>query len=306
MNHPYIGITGFVSAAEVKVAITSYRDACATTRRDPTHDLMVGVLASSKTLDGEANKYPLRYPKRERIFDVFPACSTCDGHGIQVFTPMNSSTADDVRVACPECSGEGPRFKRVNLVHYATGGVGSEPYEIGSDMRLAEALTRAMAYGGPRCDGLQINCAWPDPRGIKLFRAGYPYARLVLQLGPGALGTMQYRPRAIAERVRDDYGDLVTDVLVDVSGGRGVQIEGFVERAGLIVEDLRRHGEWRVGIAGGLCAETLAPWGSALRSGRSIDAEGRLRDDADGGGNLDLVKVGTYLRAAVQLAGGAA
>lgn len=53
-----------------------------------------------------------------------------------------------------------------------------------------------------------------------------------------------------------------------------------------------------IGIAGGLCAETLPAVASLVREyGLSIDAEGRLRD-GDEGGVLDLDKVAAYLAAA--------
>ena len=120
---------------------------------------------------------------------------------------------------------------------------------------------------------------------------------------------MGYHSRAIAERVRDDYGDSVTDVLVDVSGGRGVMVrDDRIEQVKNLLRDLRDHGDWTIGMAGGLDAaalsdaETMGAWRQLLRAGCSIDAEGRLRDDAAGGGNIDLAKMCAYLRAAVALA----
>lgn len=306
-RRPTIGATGVMSADDTRAIIKTYGEAWrplleATGRFEPTHDIMIGALAGLKTLRGNTNKYPLRYPKREDIAACFPACSSCDGRGIKVFTPANSALADDTRIACPECS-PGPRFRRVNLVHYATGGV-TDPYELADDLDIA------MQWGGPRCDGLQVNASWPSALALGVFRQRHPDARLVLQLGPGALSLMQYRPRAIAERVRDDYGDVVTDVLVDVSGGRGLAVNADQREAlSNLLQDLAAHGTWTIGMAGGLCAEALSDpetmpgWRKLLLSGCSIDAEGRLRDDAEGGGNLVLDKVSAYLRAAIALCG---
>ena len=53
-------------------------------------------------------------------------------------------------------------------------------------------------------------------------------------------------------------------------------------------------------IAGGLCAEAVPDVAHLIRSGSSIDAEGRLRDDAPDGGNLDLERVRAYLQAAAE------
>lgn len=61
---PYIGVTGFMSRTEVNEAL-------AMIPQRTKHRLMVGVLMSSKTLAGEQNKWPGRYPKKEAIADIF-------------------------------------------------------------------------------------------------------------------------------------------------------------------------------------------------------------------------------------------
>jgi hypothetical protein len=60
----YIGVTGFMSRAEVNEALM-------TVSKETTYRLMVGVLMSSKTLAGEANKWPGRYPRKEAVADIF-------------------------------------------------------------------------------------------------------------------------------------------------------------------------------------------------------------------------------------------
>lgn len=61
---PYIGITGFMRRDEVDSVFPPGSGV-------PTHDFMVGVLASSKTLRGETNKWPGRYPPVGNISDIF-------------------------------------------------------------------------------------------------------------------------------------------------------------------------------------------------------------------------------------------
>lgn len=61
---PYIGVTGFMSRDEVEAALS-------VVPQDSTHRLMVGVLMSSKTLAGQTNKRPGRYPKKEAVADIF-------------------------------------------------------------------------------------------------------------------------------------------------------------------------------------------------------------------------------------------
>lgn len=60
----YVGVTGFMSQASVK-------DALELVGNDTHAKLMVGVLASSKTLRGERNKYPERYPLVSEIARIF-------------------------------------------------------------------------------------------------------------------------------------------------------------------------------------------------------------------------------------------
>jgi hypothetical protein len=61
----YVGVTGFMSRKEVNEAL-------AMVPKGSTRRLMVGVLMSSKTFDGQPNNWPGRYPKREAVADIFP------------------------------------------------------------------------------------------------------------------------------------------------------------------------------------------------------------------------------------------
>ncbi len=61
---PYVGVTGFMSRAEVSEAL-------AVVPQGSARWLMVGVLMSSKTLVGQQNKWPGRYPKKEAVADIF-------------------------------------------------------------------------------------------------------------------------------------------------------------------------------------------------------------------------------------------
>lgn len=64
MKQPYVGITGFMSQNEIQSVLDSMP-------KDSNRLLMVGVLASQKTLRGEKNKWPNRYPEVGRISEVF-------------------------------------------------------------------------------------------------------------------------------------------------------------------------------------------------------------------------------------------
>lgn len=64
MHRPYVGITGFMSREEVQSILDVVPE-------DSTTDVMIGVLASLKTLRGETNKWPNRYPEVGKIKDIF-------------------------------------------------------------------------------------------------------------------------------------------------------------------------------------------------------------------------------------------
>jgi hypothetical protein len=61
---PYIGVTGFMSRSEVNAALAAFP-------KNPVWRLMIGVLMSSKTLAGQTNRWPGRFPKREAVADIF-------------------------------------------------------------------------------------------------------------------------------------------------------------------------------------------------------------------------------------------
>lgn len=61
---PYIGITGFMTQTEVRAVLGAMR-------KEDSRKLMVGVLASQKTVQGKENKWPHRYPRAEDIAEIF-------------------------------------------------------------------------------------------------------------------------------------------------------------------------------------------------------------------------------------------
>lgn len=244
MPTPYIGVTGFMTAAEVAAA-----DEYFYSRSFRWHELMVGVLASGKTLAGRKNRWPNRYPDPGVIAELLPyPCRT------------------------------------VNLIHYAT------------DDRdtLAAQFERLVSLGGESLDGFQLNIRWPDPAALVPLSC----LRVVLQLGPGALKEEGSDPEAVAKRL-DGYHDVITDVLVDASGGRGIPID--LDAAEAYVRAISARHPWLgIGVAGGLSAENVGGLKRLVDifPDLSIDAEGRLRDADD---RLDLNAVRDYLAAAVSL-----
>ena len=67
---PYVGVTGFMHRHDVCAAIEVLNRLCVRDVRNQRR-LMVGVLASSKTIAGIPNKWPKRYPMPEKIASLF-------------------------------------------------------------------------------------------------------------------------------------------------------------------------------------------------------------------------------------------
>lgn len=230
----YIGVTGFTSREQVDAALESL---------PAGKRLMVGVLASQKTLSG--GKRNARSPASEDIAGIFSDDSRC-----------------------------------INLVHYYTKDTAN----------LWMQLDGAAIKGGACCHGLQIKIPWPSADDLALFSE--MWFRVVLQIGPTAWAEMT--PMTLVHKL-DPYIDVITDVLLDASAGRGFPLDVSATRP-MVAAIRNAFPELGISIAGGLCAETLPAVMPLVREfDLSIDAEGRLRTADD---ELDLDAVCAYLRAA--------
>lgn len=181
-----------------------------------------------------------------------------------------------------------PSHRRtVNLVHYAT----REPSTLKT--QLNEIVLRA----GPYFDGFQLNMAWPDP--AHLHFDGVRDRRIVLQIGGAAMRMTGSAPLRAVQRL-NHYAGLVTDVLIDASGGQGVPLDPTII-ADYVLAIQEAHGAWlNVGVAGGLGPDTLPLLEPVLAEvdplTLSIDAERRLHGEH--GDSLSEPRVAAYLQAA--------
>jgi hypothetical protein len=175
-----------------------------------------------------------------------------------------------------------PDPRCLNLLHWSSGEAPS-----------AALISRLQSVGGVHCNGFQFNGAWPETSTLVSLAGDH----VVLQYRPGKSSLDGLRASVAACR------NVQAHVLIDGSGGRGEPLN--VDETAVLVEVLqvRLGPSVGIGIAGGLCAETLP---TVLRDARtfglSIDAEGRLRD-GDHGGTLNLDKVRAYLAAAGEIGG---
>jgi len=245
---PYVGITGITTPEQAQALLDMWPASA------PPLSLMLGVLASPKSLAGDCNP---RSPQR----DVIPSLYRHD-----------------------------PRA--LNLIHYHTKDLAT----------LAEQLigVSSIRQAHPSTDGVQINVAWPGRDQILEYGQWAPsISRVVLQVGPSMLGS-SWSIEVIAELVDREYAGIITDVLVDVSGGRGKPLDpAWARRAVKAFSTWNR--DVRIGIAGGLSVETVGRLEPLINGyDLSIDTETAMRTQDD---ELDLDACHAYLDAAAEIRG---
>jgi len=247
MRKPYIGVSGITLHAQGQEAVDHILPL-------PNHFVMIGVLVSSKTLSGQQNRYPNRYPNVRHIRSVFPI---------------------------HPCA--------LNLIHFST------DFPNGFQGELEQLVK----LGGPNLHGFQLNMVWPDAEQIRRALEG-KNLRTVLQIGPRAMTKVGNDPEILVIRL-SAYTDMVTDVLLDASGGLGKDLD-LVEAERMVKEIHDRFPQLGIGIAGGLSSQTLPRLKPLVQQFPflSIDAEGKLRTPAPED-QLDQETVHRYLAAAKTL-----
>lgn len=230
------------------------------------------VVAALETLDG------LPYTSNRKLMvGVLVSSKTLAGRPNK--WPNRYPAISDIAKLFP------PDRRTVNLIHYAT------------DDRhtLADQLKELISLGGKYLDGFQLNVCWPEPSTIALLPSTM---RIVLQLGGGALKEADDDPTTVAKRL-DAYQGVITDVLVDASGGRGIPIDVKIAEA-YIRTIGNRHPHIGIGVAGGLSSKTCGQLQRLANTfyAISLDAEGRLRTEED---HLNVEEMKDYISIADSL-----
>jgi len=156
---PYIGITGFMTQGEVEGVLDVLPIG--------TDQLvMIGVLASNKTLRGEENKWPKRYPKPETLETIFPSSSD-----------LNS----------------------LNLIHFNTN---ESPVGLFREMCGAQVLAGPHCHGFQ----LNVVWPYTRALYQYKRYTSFARKTIVLQCGNKALSECEWSPKEIAKRVRGYEG----------------------------------------------------------------------------------------------------
>jgi len=178
----------------------------------------------------------------------------------------------------------------LNLVHYNTHNTFSLPGQM-ADIKI---------YGGSNCQGFQLNIDWPSIDDLARFRRRYPWLVIVQQISATVMA--ETTPEQLARRISSEYCDLIDHVLLDGSGGFGKPLHlGLCEDyiGALLAHNL--HRKIGIGIAGGLCAESLSRLAPLFRAypKLNIDAQGKLRTTDKT--TLDMQCCIEYVQAALEL-----
>jgi hypothetical protein len=266
MLSPYIGITGFMSRLEVLQVLD-------TVPKDAKRKLMVGVLASSKTIAGIPNKWPRRYPKPKKIAEIF---------------------IDHPSV--------------INLIHFNT----KEPSALIGQMAMATVLGGPNLHGfqlnikWPDIDDLKYYRN-RHPNQIIVLQCGVGALESV-QWNPEKLAAEVEKYYGIVDYVLVDpsggFGQPIeAEAIRDYLRGLHFIInrDTYEFRDGELVLTEKR--EMNFGVAGGFSVETLYRIPHDVfryYPTTSIYAEGRLRDAND---DLDIDKARAYVAKAYQMFG---
>ena len=245
----YVSITDFTAHAQVRAMHAVFDEAGG---HALGLRLAVGVMTSRK-IYGDDPDYRFR--------KVFPE----PGQFAEIFAPF---TAEELGT-CPP-----PYY----VLHYAD-------YE-GHGVEIDRHLRLVTKWAGPALDALQLDMVWPDPDGLAPYRRDHPHLPIILQVGRRAMEEVHGDATEMVHRLRPYVeGRLIDAVLLDRSGGDGIDLEPFrlayeMDLLSRVYRDAVDAGGLGFVLAGGLCAEAiragrLRPFGER-RYGFSIDAQRKL------------------------------
>ncbi|MBI2064827.1 MAG: hypothetical protein HYT62_02095 [Candidatus Yanofskybacteria bacterium] len=159
----------------------------------------------------------------------------------------------------------------LNTVHFA------DLYRPREAQTLLDDLELIVEYGGEHLHAIQLDVTWPDPDEIDKFKEAHPELKIILQIGQTALNEAGKDPQKVVELL-DRYGDSIDFVLLDMSMGKGknMESEGLLPLLRLIQKELPGLG---LAVAGGLGPDSMEPLEPVAKEfpGISIDAQGRLK-----------------------------
>ncbi len=170
----------------------------------------------------------------------------------------------------------------LNLVHYNT-----------HNPHFSSELEQICEIAGQNLQGFQLNICWPDPREIEKFKRLNSISTIVLQISKHAFKKVGDQPKALVNKLKNDYSNLIEYALLDPSGGYGKEMD--LQKTDDYLSEIHFAGldqKIGIGIAGGLHAQNLSSIAPLVKKfpNLSIDAEGKLRDN-----DTDLLKISAMI-----------
>lgn len=192
---------------------------------------------------------------------------------------------------------EAAQGQALTMVHYNTKEHSTLASQVGEIF--------SVLYAANKCKALQLNVVWPEISQVKLIKNIFPEMQIVFQASHKAMEDKT--PPEIAAGI-NAYGDSISYVLIDPSGGKGQEFD--LEHSLSVYREIREKSpELTVGFAGGFTGENVEARVKEIisQTGQDdfcIDAEGGLRDKLSGeyGDDLlNLAKARAYLQEAARV-----
>lgn len=155
----------------------------------------------------------------------------------------------------------------INCIHYA---------DYDNNPGLFNTLENVVEYCGGGLHAVQLDMVWPDPHELRRFVKEYNLP-IVLQISKRSMAECGDNPAVVAEKVSNEYGDIISHVLLDCSMGKGVPIDISVIHP--YIEAIKSYtADVQIAVAGGLGPGTISEVKSLIEQYRvSIDAQSKLR-----------------------------
>lgn len=162
-------------------------------------------------------------------------------------------------------------------------------------------FARALEYGGPYLDAVQVDMVWPEPGIIAATHESRKPLKVILQVGAQAIEQADNNPKEVVRRL-EDYTQVAHYILFDKSMGKGKPMNTQFLLP-FIQEIVEANMKFNIAVAGGLhygnIRELVQPIKDKFR-GISIDAQGKLRESGSALDPIDWPIAEKYLAEAAE------
>ncbi len=180
--------------------------------------------------------------------------------------------------------------KAINCIHYAD-------YE--NNPGLAKTLDKVVRYCGYNLDSIQLDMVWPNHHQLRMFVKKHKLP-VVLQVSKKSMEFCSNSPANVAEKIKEDYSNIISHVLLDCSMGKGIPIDvsamiPYIEAIQKTTPDIG------ITVAGGLGPDTVHEVQPLIEQYNvSIDAQSKLRISGDATKPIDWPLAEQYIKQSME------